>query len=35
MAGLAPERASYFQALRLDGTVGYPEATVSYSAAFD
>jgi len=35
MAGLAPEQASYFQALRLDGTVGYPEATVSYSPAFD
>lgn len=35
MAGLAPEQASYFQALRLDRKGGYPEATVTYSAAFD
>ncbi|WP_297006219.1 GNAT family N-acetyltransferase [uncultured Corynebacterium sp.] len=35
MAGLDAAQDSHFQALRLDGRGDYPEATVSYSPAFD
>lgn len=34
-ADLPPEQAASFQALRLDGRAGYPQATVTYHPAFD